>query len=78
MQWSQVSHQELKIYFKNGKVIDITEQDYEMLKKGFEEDELVSFGSTTRIAKVRSLGLYKARCNSLSDNDNPAYQLLHP
>ena len=71
MQWSQVSHQELKIYFKNGKVIDITEQDYEMLKKGFEEDELVSFGSTTRIAKVRSLGLYKARCNSLSDNDNP-------
>ena len=70
MQWSQVSRQELKIYFKNGKVIDITEQDYEMLKNGFEEDELISFGSTTRIAKVRSLGLYKARCNSLSDNDN--------
>ena len=71
MQWSQVSRQELKIYFKNGKVIDITEQDYEMLKKGFEEDELISFGETSRIAKVRSLGLYKARCNSLSDNDNP-------
>lgn len=71
MKWDQVSRHELKIYFKNGKVIDITEQDYEMLKKGFEEDELISFGSTTRIAKVRSLGLYKARCNSLSDNDNP-------
>ena len=71
MQWGQVSRQELKIYFKNGKVIDITEQDYEMLKNGFEEDELVSFGETSRVAKVRSLGLYKARCNSLSDNDNP-------
>jgi hypothetical protein len=71
MQWNQVSRQDLKIYFRNGKVIDITNQDYEMLKQGFEEDELISFGETNRVAKVRSLGLYKARCNSLSDNDNP-------
>lgn len=70
MQWNQVSRNDLKIYFKSGKTIDITEQDYEMLKHGFEEDELISFGETSRIAKVRSLGIYKARCNSLSDNDN--------
>lgn len=71
MQWNQVSHSDLKVYFKSGKIIDITENVYDMLKQGFEEDELISFGETNRIAKVRSLGLYKARCNSLSDNDNP-------
>jgi hypothetical protein len=70
MQWNQVSHSDLKVYFKSGKIIDITESAYDMLKQGFTEDELISFGETNRIAKVRSLGLYKARCNSLSDNDN--------
>lgn len=70
MQWNQVSHSDLKVYFKSGKIIDITESSYDMLKQGFTEDELISFGETNRIAKVRSLGLYKARCNSLSDNDN--------
>lgn len=71
MHLDQVSEKDLKIYFKNGKVIDITAQDYEMLKQGFNEDELMSFGSTSRVSKVRSLGLYKARFNALSDNDNP-------
>lgn len=71
MHWDQVSKQDLKIYFKNGKTIDITVQDYEMLKQGFKEDELISFGTTSRVSKVRSLGLYKARFNALSDNDNP-------
>lgn len=71
MHWEQVSGQDMKIYFKNGKVIDITAQDYEMLKQGFKEDELISFGTTSRVSKVRSLGLYKARFNVLSDNDNP-------
>lgn len=71
MKWEQISHSDLKIYFKTGKTIDITEEEYDMLKKGFEEDELISFGSTSRISKVRSAGLYKVRANSLSDNDNP-------
>lgn len=71
MKWEQVSHNDLKVYLRNGDTIDITESDYEMLKKGFYEDELISYGSTARVAKVRSLGLYKVRANSLSDNDNP-------
>ena len=71
MKWEQVSRSDLKIYFKSGKTIDITEEEYDMLKKGFEEDELVSFGSTSRVSKVRSAGIYKVRANSLSDNDNP-------
>ena len=70
IQWDQVSHTDLKVYFRNGKVIDITEQEDEILKNGFAEDELMSFGSTSRTSKVRALGLYKVRFNSLSDNDN--------
>ena len=72
MDWHQVSRKDLKIYFKNGKTIDITPEDYELLHQAFQEDELMSFGSTSRVSKVKSLGLYKARFNALSDNDNIA------
>lgn len=70
MNWDQVSRKDLKIYFRSGKVIDITPQDYELLRQGFQEEELISFGTTNRISKVKSLGLYKSRFNSLSDNDD--------
>ena len=70
MTWDQISRKDLKIYFRSGKVIDITPQDFELLQRGFQEEELVSFGTTNRISKVKSLGLYKSRFNSLSDNDD--------
>ena len=70
MDWDQVSRQDLKIYFKNGKTIDITPADYDLLHQAFQEDELMSFGTTSRVSKVKSLGIYKARFNSLSDNDD--------
>ena len=70
MDWDQVSRQDLKIYFKSGKIIDITPEDYELLHQAFQEDELMSFGTTSRVSKVKSLGIYKARFNSLSDNDD--------
>lgn len=70
MDWNQVSRNDLKVFFRSGKVIDITPPDYELLKRGFEEEELISFGTTNRVSKVRSLGLYKSRFNSLSDNDD--------
>lgn len=70
MDWNQVSRQDLKIYFRNGKTINITPEDYELLRRAFQEDELMSFGSTSRISKVKSSGIYKVRFNSLSDNDD--------
>ena len=76
MDKDQVSKKDLKIYFRSGKVIDITEEDYEMLQKGFAEDETISFGETLRVAKVVSHGIYKERVNALSANDditNPAH-----
>ena len=72
MDWSQVSRQDLKIYFRNGKTVNITPEDYELLRRAFQEDELMSFGITSRVSRVKSLGLYKARFNALSDNDNIA------
>ena len=71
MQAEQVSRTDLKVYFKNGKTIDITRREYEILKNGFSEDELISFGTTSRVSQVKNLGLYKARFNVLSNNDNP-------
>ena len=70
MDWNQVSRQDLKIFFKSGKAIDITPEDYELLRRAFQEDELMSFGTTSRVSKVRSSGIYKIRFNSLSDNDD--------
>jgi hypothetical protein len=70
MDWDQVSRKNLKIYFRSGKVIDITAEEYELLRNAFKEEELLSFGTTNRVSKVKSLGMYKARFNSLSDNDD--------
>lgn len=68
---SQVNRKEGLIYFKTGKVIPITEEDYELIKKACNEDELMSFGETSRISKVESYGFFKRRFNSLSASDNP-------
>ena len=68
---SQVSRKEGLIYFKTGKVISITEEDYELIRKACAEEELMSFGETSRISKVKSHGFFKQRFNALSDSDNP-------
>ena len=68
---SQVSRKEGLIYFKTGKIIHITEEDYELIRKACAEEELVSFGETTRISKVKSHGFFKQRFNALSDNGDP-------
>ena len=70
MSWDQVSKNDLKVYFRTGKTIDITEKEYKLLNHAFFEEELISFGSTNRVSKVKALGIYKSRFNSLSDNDD--------
>lgn len=68
---SQVSRKEGLIYFKTGKTIPITDEDYELIKKSCAEEELMSFGETSRISKVKSHGFFKQRFNALSNSDNP-------
>ena len=65
---SQVDTNDYIIYFKTGKTIPIDKETYELFKNACEEEELMSFGSTARVAKVVSHGIYKVRSNALSNN----------
>ena len=66
----QLSKTDMKMYFKNGKTIELEQDEYDIIHEGFIEDELASFGTSMRVSKVVPLGLYKMRCNALSYNDN--------
>ena len=66
----QVDREHLMVYFKTGKNLPVTDEICDLLMEAFAEDELVSFGSTTRVSKVAGNGLYKVRCNALSDNSD--------
>lgn len=68
---SQVSRKEGLVYFRTGKTIPITEEDYELIKNACVEEELISFGETSRISRVKSCGFFKVRFNALSDSDDP-------
>lgn len=67
---SHVDTSDYIAYFKTGKSIPIGQEVYELLKNACEEDELMSFGSTARVAKVTGHWIYKIRANALSDNSN--------
>lgn len=66
----QVDREHLMVYFKTGKNLPVTDEICDLLIEAFAEDELISFGSTTRVSKVTGNGLYKVRCNALSDNSD--------
>lgn len=68
---SQVSRKDGLVYMKTGKVIPITEDDYELIRKACNEEELMSFGETSRISKVESYGFFKQRFNALSNSGDP-------
>lgn len=67
---SQVDTKDYVVYFKTGKTIPITKEIHDLLVKACEEDELISFGSTSRVSKVAGRWIYKVRFNALSDNSN--------
>ena len=69
-QISQVDMSDHTVYFKTGKSIPIDKETYELFKDACEEDELISFGSTARVAKVTSCGIYKIRANAVTDNSD--------
>lgn len=66
----QVDRERLMVYFKTGKNLPVTDEICDLLMEAFAEDELASFGSTTRVSKVTGNSLYKVRCNALSDNSD--------
>ena len=67
---SHVNRKEGLIYFRTGKVVPIDEDTYELIKRACSEEELISFGETMRISKVKSHGIFKERSNALSASDD--------
>lgn len=67
---TQVSRADMKIYFKNGKVIPIDSRCYQILQAAFNEEEMMSYAEEPKISVVKSVGLYKMRTNTLYDNEN--------
>jgi hypothetical protein len=70
MDASQVDRTNSRIYLKTGKVLPATNEMCDLLMEAFAEEELISFGSTSRVSRVTGPWLYKVRCNALSDNSD--------
>lgn len=68
---SQADRKAGLLYFRTGKTIPMDEETYNLIKRACNEDELISFGETMRINRVKSHGFFKQRCNALSASDNP-------
>ena len=69
---SNIDKQEMMIYFRTGKTIQIDDDTYELINRACVEDELISLGETMRTSKVKSYGIFKMRANALSASDNPS------
>ena len=67
---SQADRKEGLLYFRTGKTIRIDEETYDLIKRACNEEELISFGETMRISRVKSHGIFKQRANALSASDN--------
>jgi hypothetical protein len=67
---SQVDKKNNMIYLKTGKAIPASDEVCDLLREAFNEDELVSLGTTARVSKVTGPWLYKIRFNALSDNSD--------
>ena len=67
----QLSSSDNKLYFRNGKIIILSDRDYSIIKRAFEEDALVSYSANSSVIGVSTGSIYKIRSNTLTENDNP-------
>ena len=68
---SDLGSRDKTVYCQYGKVILLDERSYDIIKQGCEEDSLISFGTEMRLVKVSIGGIYKARGNTVNENDDP-------
>lgn len=66
----QLSSKEKKIYFRTGKLICLSDRDYDIVKKAIEEDSLISYNDDSNVVRVSTGGIYKLRPNTINTNDN--------
>lgn len=66
----QISQNDMCIYFKNGKKVEIDERCYHMISQSAKEDELISYNGL-RVSKVVPQGvIYKVRFNAITENSD--------
>lgn len=66
----QVSYTDLCIYFRSGKVVNITEEQYYLIQKAFQEDQLISYTANQKVVSVIGSGIFKVRPNTRNDSTN--------
>lgn len=66
----QLSLKNKTIYFKNGKIVILSDRDCHIIKNAFEEDALMSYNTNNTVISVSTGSIYKIRSNTLSENDN--------
>ena len=66
----QLSFSENKIYFRSGKMIVLSDRDYNIIERAFDEDALISYSSESSVVGVSTGGIYKMRSNTRNDNDD--------
>ena len=66
----QISSTEKKIYFRTGKMVCLSDRDYDIVNRACDEDALISYSADSSVIGVSTGGIYKVRGNTLNDNDD--------
>lgn len=66
----QLSATEKKIYFRSGKMIVLSDRDFDIVRNACREDSLVSYSAEGTTTSVSTGGIYKVRGNTVNDNDD--------
>ena len=68
---SCINQQKRIVTFNTGKRLYLSEDELEIIKTALDEDELYSFDPSVPSTPMLSLGIYKMRYNTKSENSNP-------
>jgi hypothetical protein len=67
----QLDKTQNKLYFEDGRVLDLTDELYEDLVDAFKQVEYICYGETLRVKKLVGYGrLYKERDNAIGELDS--------
>lgn len=66
----QLSSSNKCIYFKSGKMIILSDRDFDIVRKACQEDALISYSAEGTSIGVSTGGIYKVRGNTVNSNDD--------
>lgn len=66
----QLSSSDKRIYFRSGKMIILSDRDFDIVQKACREDALVSYSVEGTVIGVSTGGIYKVRGNTVNTNDD--------